>query len=130
MKAFCHREGLLTACQLASVAIPTKESKPILRNLKAIADNGRCTLMATDLELGIRLDVLGLTIQEPGEAILPAKQLLDILRESQEADLTIETNNSTCTVRGLSMEFEMPSDDPAHFPDISTFNDTKYHEVP
>jgi len=130
MKAFCHREGLLTACQLASVAIPTKEAKPILRNLKAIADNGRCTLMATDLELGIRLDVLGLTIQEPGEAILPAKQLLDILRESQEADLTIETNNSTCTVRGLSMEFEMPSDDPAHFPDISTFNDTKYHEVP
>ena len=34
MKALCHREGLLSACQLASVAIPTKDVKPILKNLK------------------------------------------------------------------------------------------------
>ena len=70
MKAICHREGLLAACQLASAAISSRDMKPILRNIKAIAEDGRCTLMATDLELGIRLDVQGLTIQEPGEAIL------------------------------------------------------------
>ena len=57
MKAICPREDLLSACQLASAAIPAKEVKPILRNLKAIASDGRCTLMATDLEVGIRLDV-------------------------------------------------------------------------
>ena len=72
MKAICHREGLLSGCQLASAAIPRQDVKPILKNIKAVAGDGRCTLIATDLELGIRLDVQGLTIQEPGEAILPA----------------------------------------------------------
>ncbi len=129
MKAFCHREGLLAACQLASAAIPSRDVKPILKNIKAIADQGRCTLMATDLELGIRLDVLGLTIQEPGEAILPAQRLLAILREAQENDLNLEADSSSCVVRGQGMEFEMPSDDPSHFPDIPTFNEDKYHEI-
>ena len=57
MKALCHREGLLAACQIASAAVPSREVKPILKNLKAMAEEDRCTLMATDLELGIRLTV-------------------------------------------------------------------------
>jgi DNA polymerase III sliding clamp (beta) subunit (PCNA family) len=44
MKAHCHREGLLSAFQLASVAIPARDVKPILRNVKAIAESDRCTL--------------------------------------------------------------------------------------
>ena len=55
MKVQCHREGLLSAVQLASVAVPARDLKPVLRNLKAIAQTDRCTLLATDLELGIRL---------------------------------------------------------------------------
>src|SRR4029079_1085128 len=102
MQAICHREGLLSACQLASAAIPSRDIKPILKNLKAIAGDGRCTLMATDLELGIRLDVQGLTIEEPGEAILPAKRLIDILREARDSELSIEADPSSCMVRGSS----------------------------
>src|SRR5207302_9326551 len=120
MRALCHREGLLSACQLTSAAIPTKDLKPILKNLKAVATDGRCTLIATDLEVGIRLDVQGLTIEEPGDAILPAAKLIAILREARDAELTIEADASACVVRGASspLEFEMPSEDPAQFPDF------------
>src|SRR5271165_3163119 len=121
MKAICPREVLLSACQLASAAIPAKEVKPILKNIKAIAGDGRCTLMATDLEIGIRLDVQGLTIQEPGEAILPAKRLIDILRETRDSELSIEADPSSCMVRGASLEFELLSEDPSQFPDVPTF---------
>src|SRR5438128_2404775 len=86
MKALCHREGLLTAFQLVSVAIPTRDVRPILKNIKAIAGEGRCTLMATDLELGIRLEVRGLNVEEPGQAILPAGRVLAILRESTDEE--------------------------------------------
>src|SRR5437660_10641916 len=120
MRVICHREGLLSACQLTSAALPARDVKPILRNLKAIAADGRCTLMATDMEVGIRLDVCGLTIQEPGEAILPAAKLTAILRESRDEELSIEADPSACTVRGSSLEFEMPSEDPAQFPDFPT----------
>ena len=92
MRARCRREGLLSACQLASAALPAREVKPILRNLKAVAADGRCTLMATDLEVGIRLDVQGLAIEEPGEAILPAARLIAILREAHDEELTIEAD--------------------------------------
>src|SRR5713101_6625239 len=129
MKAHCHREGLLSAFQLASVAIPARDVKPILRNIKAIAETDRCTLMATDLELGIRLQVLGLKVEEPGEAILPAARLIAILRESQDDELAIEADSNTCVVRGQSNEFEMPSEDPANFPDLPAFTDEKYHEM-
>src|SRR5947207_15649803 len=118
MKAVCHREGLLSACQLASVAVQTRDIKPILKNLKAIAEEGRCTLMATDLELGIRLEVRGLKVEEPGEAILPAAKLLAILRESQDEELSISADASACQVRSANGDWEMPSEDPANFPDL------------
>jgi DNA polymerase-3 subunit beta len=129
MKAVCHREGLLSACQLVSAALPARDVKPILHNLKAVAAEGRCTLMATDMEVGIRLDVQGLTIEEPGEAILPAAKLVAILRESRDEELQIEADPSACMVRGPSLEFEMPSEDPAQFPDLPTFAEDRYHEI-
>jgi DNA polymerase III subunit beta len=129
MRVICHREGLLSACQLTSAALPARDVKPILRNLKAIAADGRCTLMATDMEVGIRLDVQGLTIQEPGEAILPAAKLISILREARDAELSIEADPSACVVRGESLEFEMPSEDPVQFPDLPTFAEDKFHEI-
>src|SRR5579885_202892 len=92
MKALCNREGLLSACQLAGVAVPSRDVKPVLKNLKAVADDGRCTLMATDLELGIRLEVRSVNVEEPGEGLLPAAKLLAILRESQDDELTVEAD--------------------------------------
>src|SRR5215207_8229715 len=118
MKALCHREGLLAAFQLASAAVPSRDVKPILRNVKAIAEDDRCTLMATDLELGLRLEVRGLKVQEPGEAILPVARLISILREAQDEELSIEADSNACVVRGAALEFEMPSEDPLNFPDL------------
>jgi DNA polymerase-3 subunit beta len=129
MKATFHREGLLAASQLASAAVAPRELKPILRNLKAIADTDRCTLMATDLELGIRLEVRGVKVEDPGEAILPAARTLAILRESSDDELHLEADNDRCQVRGQYNEFEMPSEDPANFPDVPAFAEQKYHEV-
>ncbi|MCI0685350.1 MAG: DNA polymerase III subunit beta [Gemmataceae bacterium] len=129
MKVVCHREGLLNACQLASVAVAARDIKPVLRNLKAVVDNERCTLMATDLELGIRLDVRGIKVAEPGEALLPTSRLISILRESTDEQLTIEASVDNCLVKGEHNEFEMPGDDPAAFPDIPSFAEEKYHEL-
>jgi DNA polymerase III subunit beta len=130
MKIHCsNREGLLSACQLAAAAIKPRDVKPILRNLKAVADDGRCTLNATDLEIGVRIDVQGLTIEEPGEAILPAAKLIDILRESRDAELTIQADADGCVVKGATLEYEMPGEDPSQFPDWPTFTEDKYHEV-
>src|SRR5438270_10970339 len=112
MKIVCHREGLLSACQLASAAVAARDVKPILKNLKAVVMEDRCTLMATDLELGIRLDVRGIKVEDPGEALLPTGRLIAILREATDDEITIEAGQESCTIRGTSAEFEMPGEDP------------------
>src|SRR5438876_7483954 len=126
MKIVCHREGLLSACQLASTASASRDVKPILKNLKAVVADDRCTLMATDLELGIRLEVRGIKVDEPGEALLPTARLIAILRESADEEMTIEAGQDACTVRGATAEFEMPGEDVAAFPDIPAFTEEKY----
>ena len=129
MKLYCEREALLGDCQLASAAAATRDIKPILRNLKAVAEGEKCTLMATDLELGIRLEVRSPQVQETGSAILSAAKLTSILRESTDEYLTIEANGDRCVVTGAHNEFEMPGEDPAEFPDIPVFAEKKHHEV-
>ncbi len=129
MKVLCHREGLLSAFQLASVALPARDLKPVLRNLKAIAETDRCTLLATDLELGIRLEVRGVKVEEPGEALLPAGKMLAILRESTDEELSIEADAKACLIRGQFNEFEMGGEDPAEFPDVPAFKGESYHEL-
>ena len=129
MKLYCERDALLGDCQLASAAVASRDIKPILRNIKAVADGEKCTLMATDLELGIRLEVRSPQVREPGEAILPAAKLTSILRESTDDYLTIEADASRCVVTGQHNEFEMPGEDPADFPDIPQFGGDKYHEL-
>jgi DNA polymerase-3 subunit beta len=129
MKTVCHREGLLAACQLVSVAVPSRDVKPILRNFKAIADGDRCTLIATDTEVGVRMEVRGVKVDESGEAILPAGRMLAILRESTDDEMTVEAGPDACVLRGALNEFEMPGEDPSIFPDFPTFAETKYHEL-
>jgi DNA polymerase-3 subunit beta len=130
MKVLCHHEGLLSAFQLASVVVPARDLKPVLRNLKAIADADRCTFLATDLELGIRLEVRGVRVEEAGEALLPVGRLLAILRESTDEELSIEASTQSCLVRGQFNEFEMGGEDPADFPDVPAFTGESYHELP
>jgi DNA polymerase-3 subunit beta len=85
--------------------------------------------MATDLELGLRLEVSSVKVHEAGEALLPAKQLTAILCESTDQELTLETTTSNCVICGQYSEFEIPGGSPADFPDIPTFTDDKYHEL-
>jgi DNA polymerase-3 subunit beta len=129
MRAVCNREALLAACQIASVALASRDIKPILKNLKAMVEMDRCRLMATDLELGVQLEVTGVKVEEPGDAIIPAARLVSILRESTDTELTIEASKDNCVVRGQFNEFEMPGEDPANFPDIPSFAEEKYHEI-
>lgn len=130
MRMTCARESLLAAFQLVQSAMPSRDVKPILKNVKAVVDGDRCTLMATDLEVGIRYDLVGgLTVEEAGEAILPAAKFLAILRESPDEELSIEADASACTVRTTGGEWEMASEDPANFPDLPEFSEEKYHQM-
>jgi DNA polymerase-3 subunit beta len=126
MKVRCRREGLLSAVQLASVAVAARDVKPVLTNLKLMAEADHCTVLATDLELGIRLELRGLQVDEP---LFPAARTLAILRESGDEEVSLEVTRQTCWIRGENNEFQMGGEDPAEFPDVPGFSTEQYHEL-
>ncbi len=130
MKAVCERDKLLHAFQTAASVAPTRSPKPILQNLKLEATPSGATLMGTDLEVGIRMAVEGFSIEQPGNIVLPIARFGSILRESGDAQLTIESDGRKTFVRGERSEFQLPSENPDEFPDIATFKESSYHELP
>ncbi|MBX7165097.1 MAG: DNA polymerase III subunit beta [Pirellulales bacterium] len=129
MKITCSREKLLAAFQLASPVVPSRSPKPILQNVKLDVRGGKAELLATDLEVGIRVDVQGIEAAAEGSAILPIGRFGSILRESNDETLRLETDGTGTLVRGERFEFRLPAENPEEFPAVMAFNETKYHEV-
>jgi len=130
MKALCNRDGLLNAFTMVSGVVPSRSPKPILQNVKLVADaEGGSTLMATDLEVGIRHRVLGMRVEQAGAAILPTARFGSILRTSSDPELSLEVENDRLVVRGLRSEFSLPGEDPDLYPEVPDFTAPGYHSV-
>lgn len=130
MKLSCNRDKLATAFQLAGSVALTRSPKEILQNVKIDATEERVTLMATDMETGLRIDVDGVEVQTPGKALLHVARVGQILRESSDETLTIEIDDSTIVIKGLLSEFKLPSSNADEFPTVVGFEEEKYHELP
>ena len=92
MKFLCNRRDFLADCLLVSGGV---SRDGITRNIKAIVESGHCTLMATDLEIAIRLEVR-VRVENDGAAILPAARLIDILREATDDEMMIDASKGLC----------------------------------
>jgi DNA polymerase-3 subunit beta len=130
MKVVCDREKLLAAFQTAAAVAPARSPKAILQNVKFEASESGAMLLATDLEIGVRMHVAGVEAQSPGAAILPISRFGAILRESSDAQLRLEADGRATIVRGQRSEFRLPAEDPAEFPTVAGFSEEKYHELP
>jgi DNA polymerase III subunit beta len=130
MKALCNREGLLTAFAMVGGVVPARSPKPILQNVKLIADaESGSTLMGTDLEVGIRYRVLGLKVDKPGSAILPTVRMASILRTSLDEELAIEAVEDHLLVHGLHSQWKLPAESADTFPEVPDFAAEAYHEI-
>ena len=57
MKVECNREQLLAAVQSAGTVVPSRSPKEILKHLKLTVVEDTAILMATDMDIGIRIQV-------------------------------------------------------------------------
>jgi DNA polymerase-3 subunit beta len=130
MKVTCEREKLLHAFQTAASVVPTRTTKPILDNVKLEVASERATVMATDLDVGIRMDVPGFEVQAPGDVLLPIRRFASILRESSDAKLSLESDGTRTMVRGQQSEWQLPSQNPDEFPAVRQFEEERYHQMP
>jgi DNA polymerase-3 subunit beta len=87
-------------------------------------------MLASDTELGIRLEVPGIEVETPGAVVLPVSRFGPILRESSDEKLKIETDGDAILIQGDRSEFRLQAENPDEFPDVVQFEEKAYHEVP
>ena len=130
MKITCDRENLLRAFQTVASVAPLRSPKPVLRNVKIVAEEETLVLMGTDLENGIRVEISGLEIDTPGQALLPIDRFGSILRESSDEKIELKDDGKRILVRGERSKFQLPSENPAQFPSVDSFQEENCHELP
>jgi len=86
MEFSVFRSDLLKELDLVQGAIERKASVPVLSNVLIDAQNGKLTLSATNLAIGLRSHAVA-AITTPGSVTVPARRLLEILRSLPEADI-------------------------------------------
>ena len=129
MKITCDRQKLMSAFQTAASVAPSRSPKPILQNIKLIAEGDKAILMATDTEVGIRLEVDGIEVASPGSVVLPVSRFGPILRESTSDTLTISTDGNSIEIVGARSKFKLSAENPDEFPEVATFDEKKYHVI-
>lgn len=127
MKAVAAREPLAEMVQLAQAVCPGRSSRQILENLLLECRDGGALLMATDLEVGIRVEVPELEVEVPGKTLLPARTMLALLRELTDEQLRLESQGDRLLVLGSQSEFQFPTPDPAEFPEVPDYQAECYH---
>ena len=122
MKVIAQTGALQEALALAGSIVQSRTPKPVLQCVKLIAADNVLTILATDLEVGLRYQVTAVQIEREGQALIPADRLNGIVRESGgDETLTIEMEKETATVLGAGSRFKIFGYDPGEYPAVAEF---------
>jgi DNA polymerase-3 subunit beta len=126
----CDRQDLLAAIQAADAVVPSNSTKPILTNLLFDAKTDQLEIIATDLQVGLRSVVQRVQIDHPGQAVVQARQLAGILRESTSASVSLrleqKADTSQLLIELADGDYQVPAVVGETFPPVQAFP----HDVP
>lgn len=91
MKITVTKEEIQGKLQNVQNIVDKKSTVPILNHILLSAENVSTFIYATDLQLAIK-EPVSTTIQRPGTLCIPAKKLLEIVREA-EGDITLDSED-------------------------------------
>jgi DNA polymerase-3 subunit beta len=131
MKVLVNRAALVEALGLASSVVLSRTPKPVLTCVKLVAGEASgaggtktLTLVATDMELALQYTLTQVDIATPGIALIPAGKLSEIVNNSPDDTLTLETTGGgadTITIKGSDAHYKVFGYNPEEFPPVSSF---------
>lgn len=123
MKTVLPRQDLQDALAAVGALIGGRTTRPILGCVRLRAERDRLELSGTDGEAGLRLSIGALTVEEVGEAVIPAERLLAIVRELSDVEVSVEADDRYCVLRGEGSEFRIFLVNAADFPPVAAFEE-------
>ena len=101
MKFSVPCEQFVSSLGVAARGVSTRSAIQTLSGVLIRVEDGRVELQATDMELGIRVS-LSASTERDGEAVVPGRLLLDVVRSLPKDELTLEYRSSQQDVEVVS----------------------------
>jgi DNA polymerase-3 subunit beta len=122
MKITASKDALLSRFQLAGRAVSARATVPSLGGILLEAGDSTVTLRATDMEMGLVLDVEG-AVESQGSALLPGRLLVDVVRTLPGGDvvLTLRPEQRDVELTAGTARFHLRTLPPEDFPRLPGF---------
>ena len=125
MKFIISSSELLKGVMAVSKAIPAKSALPILENFLFVLKGNLLAITASDSELTLRTQIEVENVTEEGQIAVPAKHMMDLLKELPDQPLTISTvNDSSFNCSWASGESTLPYFPAEDYPAITGTDET------
>lgn len=129
MKFTCEKKALADAVAGVSRAVTPSSAVPVLQGILIRADGFKLELTGYDLEMAITTSFEA-NVTEPGEIVLPAKLLGDMVRSLSGEEVSVEANDSLAThIKSGITEYDLMGMNAADFPDLPNPDADKAFEI-
>lgn len=101
MKISLLSENLNQKLSFVNHAVSPRSQLPILSNLLLEAKSGKLKISATDLEIGIQVEIPA-NVEEEGSTTVPSKIFLELINSLPAGKITLSKKNETLEVLGTN----------------------------
>ncbi|MGC2503978.1 MAG: DNA polymerase III subunit beta [Silvibacterium sp.] len=124
------RQDLLRELTATQSVVERKTTIPILSNFLIEAEDGRITIVATDLDQSIRTSCAA-KVKKPGSCTIPARKLYDYIKLLPDGDISIKLmENHWVQIRSGRSNTKMVGMARANFPQVPEFPQTSVTSIP
>jgi len=118
-------EAFSRAVRTAVSIAPSRSPRPVLQSLYLKITKKRTEIIASDLETGIRCEVIGAAADEAAEFLLPAQRIAGIVREASGEKVEIEYDRGKVKAKIGKSRFSLQTAEASDFPEVPEFGERK-----
>ncbi len=110
------------ALSLVNTVVPERSARPVLQNLMLSGnDDNTITLSATDLEIGLKINLEVTNMQEPCQVLLPASRLNALVKGAYTDEIFMSVQENRAEIKTKQGRFQIPGLDITDYPTIPDF---------
>jgi DNA polymerase-3 subunit beta len=129
MNFIINKTTLETISNQVQNFLEKKDLSQITSHILLEVINDKLIIMATDYEIGIKLETNNIIIKENGKATINGKKLLEIVKNFKNEDISIEKKEDEIIIKQNRIKFKLPSMIAEEFPIFPNKENKKVLEI-
>ncbi|MDR0654185.1 MAG: DNA polymerase III subunit beta [Synergistaceae bacterium] len=118
MKISVDKETFIKNWNIAEKNAATSGSMNIFSTVRLTADSEKVELQSTDIRTSVICRASGVTVIEPGEAVIPIKGVSDLFKKSGSSEFTLHVNEGQAVMISGKSRYKFSTYPVGDFPDL------------